>query len=36
VVAVSVCFGSWLYPGKYDRPHAIEMQEVSIDRAAEK
>jgi len=28
--SVSIRFGAWLYPGKADQPHALEVQDVSL------
>ena len=30
ILWVNFCFGSWLYPGSFAHPHAIEIQDVSL------
>lgn len=32
LVALNVCFGSWLFPGAADHPHAIEIEGIWLDR----
>ena len=30
LAGINVCFGTWLYPGNADKPHAIEIEEISL------